>query len=409
MDISALQVLRGRPLTGRQGWYYSSNSNLKTPITMPPLADLLRASKDDTRALRLAAFTPADIDWVLYAGLGPILHRATGGASGAATQSPAGRALASADLTSRILIGNILDAASEILDAAPALAQETILLKGVPISLRYPEPHLRTMGDIDLLAPTGAQRELETVLRNLGYRQQSEYPAEFYEKLHHSMPFYQPQRRIWVEVHTRLFPPASHVGRDPVFSDAHVRSQAVACSFRGTPALQLSDELQIAYISAHWGRNFNQQRGLIPLLDLLQLLKNGENVIDWDSLLGWLHGSHSAAHVHVMLGYLARHHLITLPPATGARLASMQTGLNGLSVSILHRLMDRYLMQGKHFGGIGSADNISIIWKSLLAPGSAWGNLASVPWNLAFPPRHRQRFNPAFQLGRLASFLGLRR
>ena len=265
------------------------------------------------------------------------------------------------------------------------------------------------MGDIDLLAPKGRQRELETVLQDLGYRQQSEYPAEFYEKMHHSMPFYHPQRRIWVEVHTRLFPPASHVGRDRIFSDTHVRSQAVACVFRGSAALQLSDTLQIAYICAHWAKNFNQQRGLIPLLDLLQLLKNGEDVIDWDSLLGWLHASRSAAHVHVMLAYLARHHLITLPPATGARLASIQTGLNRWSVSILHRLMDRYLMHGRHFGRGDSAHNISIIWKSLLSPGSAWGNLASVPWNLVFPPGNSQRYSPAFQLGRLASFLRLRR
>ncbi len=388
---------------------FSISRTKDTSASMPPLLDLLRASKEDARDLALAAFTPADIEWVLYAGLGPILQRATGGASGPATLSPAGRALTSADLTSRILIGNILDAASEILGAAPALAQETILLKGVPISLRYAEPHLRTMGDIDLLAPAGAQRELETVLLDLGYRQQSEYPAEFYEKMQHSMPFYHAQRRVWVEVHSRLFPPASQVGGDRVLSDAHVRSQAVAFSFRGTPALQLSDELQIAYISAHWAKNFNQQRGLIPLLDLLQLLKHGGSVIDWDRLLGWLHGSRSAAHVHVMLAYLARRHLITLPPAIGARLASIQTGLNRLNISILHRLMDRYLMHGRHFGRIDNAHNISIIWKSLLSTGTAAGNLASIPWKLLFPPSHGQRFNPAFQLGRLATALGLRR
>ncbi len=377
---------------------------------MPPLTDLLRASKEDTRDLDLATFTPADIEWVLYAGLGPILHRATSATPGqAAQQSPVRQALASADLTSRILIGNILDATSEILGAAPSLARETILLKGASISQRYPEPHLRTMGDIDLLAPTNAQRELESVLQDLGYRQQSEYPAEFYEKMHHSMPFYHAQRRIWVEVHTCLFPPASLVGRDLVFSDAHVRSQAVAVTLRGIPALQLSDELQIIYICTHWAKNFNQQRGLIPLLDLLQLLKNRESAIDWDSILCWLHGSSSAAHVHVMLSYLARHKLVTLPPAVGTRLASIQTSLNRLSVSILHRLMDTYLMQGRHFGRVDSADNISIIWKSLLSPGSASGNLASVPWNLVFPPGHTQRFNPAFQLGRLVSALGLRR
>lgn len=376
---------------------------------MLPLIDLLRASKEDTHQVDLAAFTSADIEWVLYAGLGPILHRAISGTAGPPLRTPVRDALASADLTSRILIGNILDATRDILAAAPVLARATTLLKGTAISQRYPEPHLRTMGDIDLLAPPDAQREIESLLRDLGYVQQSEYPPEFYETLHHSMPFFHPQRRVWVEVHTVLFPPASVVGREKIFSDAHVRDQTVALDFRGVATQQLSDELQIVYICSHWAKNFNQQRGLMALLDVIHLLGNRPTQLDWDRILRWLDASAAAAHLHLMLTYLGRHALVEIPREVGARLASVQTSLNSLNVSLLHRLMDNYLLAGKRFGRIDSANTISTIWKSLLAPGVAAFNLASIPWKLAFPPSRQDRFDPRFQLSRLTSVLGLRR
>ena len=376
---------------------------------MLALIELLRAVKEDTRKVDLTAFTSTDIEWVLYAGLGPTLCRAVSDTEIFPERALDRAAVTSADLTARMLIGNTLDAACEILVAAPALAQATTLLKGTAMSLRYPQPHLRTMGDIDLLAPSGAQREVESLLRDLGYIQRSEYPLEFYKNLHHSMPFFHAQRRVWVEVHTNLFPPASVLGHEKVFSDAHVREQTVVLNFHGNVTQQLSDELQIVYICSHWAKNFNQQRGLMALLDVIHLLRNRRAHLDWDRILRWLDASSAAAHLYLMLTYLGHYGLADIPREVGQRLAKIQSSLNSLNIALLHRLLDNYLLAGRRFGRIDSANTIATIWKSLLAPGMAVYNLASIPWKLAFPPSRQDRFNPRFQLSRLTSVLGLRR
>ena len=60
----------------------------------------------------------------------------------------------------------------------------------------YPKPHMRTMGDIDLLVDSGYQVELEKICMELGYHQESHRSAEYYDKHHHSIPFYHQDKKI---------------------------------------------------------------------------------------------------------------------------------------------------------------------------------------------------------------------
>src|SRR6185295_5446759 len=135
-----------------------------------------------------------------------------------------------------------------------------------------PEPHLRTMGDIDVLVDEASVPELESRLIELGYRPQSAYPPEFYEKHHHAVPLFHPRRRVWVEIHRGLFPASSPPGPDEVFSRQRVDAELEPGHFRGHRVNRLTGELQLVYVTAHWGFGFRRDRALVGMIDVSRLL-----------------------------------------------------------------------------------------------------------------------------------------
>jgi hypothetical protein len=373
-----------------------------------PLITLLQAAAEGRDNLDPRLFDERAVGWALETGLGPLLYRTTRYTNG--LTEPYYSWLVGADLTAQVIVGELLDALEEILQTASHLAKEITLLKGISIcQTHYPSPHLRTMVDMDLLVSREVQPALESLLSGLGYRQQSDYPASFYEKFHHSMPFFHPRRHVWVEVHTALFPQWGRVGNDRVFSLAHIKSQIKPAEFRGKNTNHLSDELQIAYLPSHWAVNLKPTGGLLPVVDMIYLFKGRETAIDWEKILFWLKDSVAATHLYLMLTYLRRHDLITVPQEVIVRLAAIQKYLSGLNTAVLHALLDTYLVKGKPFDRIATQSNVAIIWDTLLLPRLPLRNLLSVPWYLLFPRDNPQRFNPLFQLGRIGSALGLRR
>lgn len=381
------------------------------PLTLTlPIISLLRACAEDSDNLDPKLFDEGALSWALETGLGPLLYRAIRNHSNVLTTEPCRSRLVSADLTAQIMVGECLNAVDEILAASPTLAKEITLLKGISVcQCYYPSPHLRTMGDIDLLVSKAFEPALESLLSNLGYRQQSIYPAEFYEKLHHRMPYFHPQKQVWVEVHTALFPLLARVGGDRIFSLGSVEAQINPCVCLGKERHHLSDELQIVYLSSHWAGELKRVGGLMPVLDMIYLLKSRETRIDWDLILSLLEGSVAATRVYLMLTYLQRHELAAVPKVVVERLSSMQKNLNDASTSILHRLVDTYLVAGKPYSQLASEANIAIIWGALLEPRLPLRNLLSLPWRLLFPPGNPHRFDPRFQLRRIGSAVGLRR
>jgi hypothetical protein len=104
------------------------------------LAPLLAAARHDRRDLTLADFSAEQIQWAV--------------------------------------------AMEEIVGHVERHVPPLTLLKGISLcEQHYPEPHLRTTGDIDALVDAAAVPELEARLVGLGYRPRSTYPREFYE--HH--------------------------------------------------------------------------------------------------------------------------------------------------------------------------------------------------------------------------------
>ena len=266
------------------------------------------------------------------------------------------------------------------------------------------------MGDIDfLVADDQSRNAVQDQLRDLGYCQLSDYPEEFYRTLHHSMPFFHPRRKIWIEVHKRLFPPSATVAQDKIFSLDQIASQTVPREFRGASCMQLTDEMQLVFTCSHWAEEFNPIRGLVPMLDVLYLLTRNTREIDWELILSWLHGTAATTHLYLMTSYLLRHGLIAVPEEAIRRLRARATNLNRLNQSLLWRLLDTFLVEGRPYGRVLTEANAGIIWKTLLSRRTPVVNLLSIPWNLALPPGDPRRLSPTFQIKRIATALGLRR
>lgn len=319
-------------------------------------------------------------------------------------------ALRSADLAARLIIADTLAALEEILAASADMASEIILLKGISTcQYLYPEPHLRTMGDIDLLIPARFQQRLEALLHDLGYRQQSSQPAEFYKDHHHSMPFFHPIKHQWIEVHTALLSNRD-VASDRVFSAEHVESQVIPIQFKGYKTNRLSYEQEMVYIAAHWG--FERKcfvGGVIPILDMVNMIQKFGNEINWDQLLPLLKNSQTAIYLNLMLRFLQKKNLIHLPEKLMIRIALTQKYPLKINEAILHYLIKNYSIRGKDPGRIASEANLGLLWDSLLRAHPAWLNLINALWSVLSASNNPRRCNPAFQFARISSMLGMRK
>lgn len=350
------------------------------------------------------------IRWAVHVGLGPFVshtcRRLLVNIDGPKSEDM----LRSADLVAKVGMSDALDSLEELLAASADLASEIILLKGISTcQYLYSEPYLRTIGDIDLLISVQRRQQLETLLVDLGYRQQSSRPAEFYKKHHHSMPFVHPTKHIWLEVHTALLSDQS-VALDRVFSSSHIQTQVVPMLFRGHKTNRLTYEQELVYIATHWGLERKCfAGGVIPLIDMIYLIQKHGHELDWNHIVVSLEGSQAAVYVNLMLSFLQKHGLIFLPATVMKRLTSAQKYLLGLNEFILHKLIDNYSIRGRHLGRITTETNLSNVWKTLLRPRAAWRNFLKLPWNILFAPENPRRFSPSFQFTRIFRLLRSRK
>jgi hypothetical protein len=343
------------------------------------LVRLLQAARCDRAELTLAAFPPEQVRWAVTSGLGPWLRRCATADPGVAA-SPLWPLVQSADLTARLLVAEQLDATEEIVDVAARHVAPLTLLKGISLCEQlYPEPHLRTMGDIDILADEAALPTLQALLIELGYRPQSDYPAEFYATHHHIMPMFHPRRRVWVEVHRALFPRGSAAGLDQVFSREAVASELQPSSFRGQRVNRLSHELQLVYLASHWAFGFKQERAMVGMLDVIRLLDRAPG---WTRILPWLDEAFAATYVYLMLTYLAQRGLADLEPNVLPELRRRQRSLARANLATLHAVIDRHVVEGRPFDRIVSERTFGIVWEELLSPGSSSRNLLRLGWSL---------------------------
>lgn len=354
----------------------------ETILRTPALTRLLKAAAHDRHDVRLENFSPEQIRWAVETGLGPWLRRCTS-SDVRATTSPLWPLVQGADLTARVIVGGQLDALEEVLQACEDHAPSLTLLKGIALCDQYyPEPHLRLMGDLDILTDHASVPAVESRLLRLGYVHRSEAPPEFYQMHHHIRPLFHPGRRVWVEVHRGLVPSNSLVGPDDVFSIENVNAELRPSTFRGRRVNRLSDDLQAVYLASHWALGFGRVGGMVGMIDFSRLLANAP-ALHWDRILAWLGGSPGAATcLHLLLSYQRRRRLADIAPEVLRTLSSRQPSLSAVNLRILHAVIDRYVVDGRRFGFLMSARNFDIIRAALLSPGRPSQNLCRALWNL---------------------------
>jgi hypothetical protein len=304
-------------------------------------------------------------------------------------------------LTARFISQALISAMSEILDACKAHVETIVLLKGISIcEQHYPHTYLRPMRDLDFLVLEKDLIKTEDILRQLGYIQKSEYPSSYYAEMHHSMPFYHPERGVWVEVHTALFPKKSGIQDSAAFSHYNVMDNLVESRFNGREVYRLSDELQLLYIASHWGVEFKIHGGSIALFDTIFLLRNHHD-LDWRRILSWLSDERLVLFLYTELSYLKRNNILAIPDEFYTELETHKPVGVSVNIKILHLIIEHYLVAGRPTSSILTSSNISIIWQTLLNTGQPFVNLISAPGNILFPPGHPKRFNLRFQYQRL--------
>ena len=351
----------------------------------PPLISLLKAESGDQHNLDLIDFRDADIRWAITTGLGPLLFRAIAGGPSLADPSLT-MTLKAADLTARVETGEKIDAMCEIIDACTETTPPLVLLKGISTSTQYyPEPHLRSMADIDVLVEERFIGAVESVLLNLEYSRPSKVWSEFYQTHHHTAPFYDPRRDVWVEIHRRLLPRRTKSAQSEVFSLENVTKELRLSQFQGRAVRRLSDELQIIYTSAHWAQQLQINGGLMAMLDIVYIIKHVGHTLDWSKIIGWVKLSPAAIEFSLLLAYLAHHEVVVIDRDIIRRLTSADDAFTEEKLRLLFWLTDRYIAQGRPFDLIFSLRNVSIIWQTLISTQSLAEAFVLLPLRLVLP------------------------
>jgi hypothetical protein len=361
----------------------------------PGVLPVLQAFVNRNQRFDIASLDDAAFERTLAGGAGAILSQVTAGAANSG-QSTRTSDVQSADLTMRVLTAVILETVEEIIDTSRHAGIDLMLLKGCASALLYyPEPHLRTMADVDMLVPEHHHAALESQLHGRGFERRSPRSLAFYDHHHHTMPFWHPARNVWIEVHTRPYPPISPLANARQFSYDAVTTRPASVVVGAQTVRVMNHERQLVYVATRWAEMINAERGVFPLLDAALLLRSQSDHLDWDEVCRMSDDPWAAGALVLMLTYLDHWRLAQVPGAVLSRLANRDGVTNSIVRSLLHRLVTTYIMEGRKPGALLTASNRRLVWSTLVAAKSPWGKLLALPVNVIFPPAAQGRFSVA--------------
>lgn len=375
-------------------------NNIRPSVQMKSLTSIYKTILSKEKTLDFNSVDPVLLNQCLTLGFGPLLHFY--GMHDSASSSFQSLVLA-ADLSAKVLTGNQIDALDEIINAAGDMTGDIILLKGMSVAFTYyPEPYMRTMGDIDLLVSESRQVELENICFRLGYVHKSNLAEEFYIDHHHRMPLFNSSNNVWVEIHTSLFSKKSSVHTDYIFKPQNFMEQIRPLSVGPNSVSRLGVELELLYICAHWASDLNWQRSGLRLLDILYIFNDAE--LDWEQISFWLAKSPATAKVFIILLTLFKEErLFNVTDDKFNDLENYAPGINSINLRLLTGFIRKYLLFGENFGVLLTENNVGIIWNELLF-GRFHPTIALfvvVPYRLLFPPGAEKKYSIKFQLSRI--------
>jgi len=344
---------------------------------------LLRGLTARGTRVDLTAIAPSVFERALELGLGPVVAHLARTADRLPGRPYVERIRAD-ELTAHALTNAAYDSLARGLAAAREIECPVILLKGAATALLYyPSPHLRPMGDIDLLVPVDRRAAFEEALRRFSFRQFPIDPWLNYDDHLHSAPFWDPERRVWIEVHTSVFPRDYRLAQNPRFSQAAIAAQLTPIAVRDQTAYAMNHELQLIYTSARWSEMFNPRHGVYPILDAALLIRQHRDTLDWERILTLVRGSWAALPLHLMLWYLDESDLSPIPPQVLHALGTRYCHLNRHSLTVLKRVISTCVIEGRFVKR--NEAQLQFVWRSLVRPKSLNGYLRSVAHRFARP------------------------
>jgi len=344
---------------------------------------LLRGLTARGTRVDLTAIAPSVFERALELGLGPVVAHLARTAD-RLPGCPYVERIRADELTAHALTNAAYDSLARALAAAREIECPVILLKGAATALLYyPSPHLRPMGDIDLLVPVDRRAAFEEALRRFSFRQFPIDPWLNYDDHLHSAPFWDPERRVWIEVHTSVFPRDYRLAQNPRFSQAAIAAQLTPIAVRDQTAYAMNHELQLIYTSARWSEMFNPRHGVYPILDAALLIRQHRDTLDWERILTLVRGSWAALPLHLMLCYLDESDLSPIPPQVLHALGTRYCHLNRHSLTVLKRVISTCVIEGRFVKR--NEAQLQFVWRSLVRPKSLNGYLRSVAHRFARP------------------------
>ena len=202
------------------------------------------------------------------------------------------------------------NAISDILARANQLQLAVCLLKGSQLAYYiYNDIAERPMADIDLLVERGEVARMRQLLFDLGYIQQGRYPLTYYQHHHHDVPFYHPQRDVWIELHWQLLPNEGILeGSGLLGSDLTSQMQAEKYD-HGTTVQVLQAEFNLIYLVAHWAHEIKAARGIVLMFDWVALLKAYPNLSAQTIASLIKHEPNLANALYIVLAFLKKQRL----------------------------------------------------------------------------------------------------
>ena len=345
------------------------------------------------------------IEHIVKSGFAPLLWR-TAVESGAPPPPRWRDTLHAADLVAQVFHGNACDAAVEIIDAARAGGAQVTLLKGLSIGEHYPAPHLRPMGDVDLLVAQRDRGWVESTMLRGGYVRMAGFQEE--EGDAHGTPLLRSDLGVWVEIHTGLFPEGDRLRRNRLFTPSELERHIVASTFHDRRVGRLRDELQLVYIASYWIRDLSNEgfhaSFARPLLDAVYLLEARQAKLDWDGLIAGIDNNVAAASLYALLSYLSTRGYSAVPERVLAELGKRQSLVGRFELAVLGALTDAGLV-GTRPRLAAFVERHPMVGKSLLARlferGSHAGKILALPWSIVFPPTVPERYTWQYHRDRM--------